>query len=65
MLRQELASKAEWSRLCAAIVLDELDEKARPAAPALRKALTDPNKYVVRVVNRALNDLFETDNKVR
>jgi hypothetical protein len=41
-------------------------EKARPAIAALRKALDDQyNKYVVRVANRALNQLEGTNNKVK
>ncbi|MEN8871028.1 MAG: sulfatase-like hydrolase/transferase, partial [Akkermansiaceae bacterium] len=45
-LSKSLESPEEWSRLHAAIALDEADEQARPALPALQKALTDqPNKY--------------------
>ena len=45
---------------------DEMEEKARPAIPELKKALTgQPNKYIVRVANRALNDLLGTNNQVR
>ena len=65
VLTQELASPEEWVRLNAAIVLDEMDEQARPAIPALKEALKDrKNKYVVRVANRALNELLGTQNKV-
>ncbi len=66
LLIKELKSDAEWVRLHAATALDHLDEKARPAVPALREALEDKeNKYVVRVANRALNQLLGTDNTVR
>ncbi|MEM7230965.1 MAG: sulfatase-like hydrolase/transferase [Planctomycetota bacterium] len=65
LLKTELASDAEWVRLGAAIVLDEVDEKARPAIPELKKALGDRNKYVARVVNRALNQLEGTTRGVR
>ena len=52
-------------RLNAAIVLDEMDEQARPAVMALKEALKDrQNKYVVRVANRALNELLGTSNIV-
>ena len=65
VLIQELGSDQEWVRLNAAIVLDEIDQQARPAIPALQKALQDrQNKYVVRVANRALNELLGTDNTV-
>lgn len=65
VLTQELASQQQWVRLQAALVLDELDEKARDAVPALQAALKDKqNKYVVRVANRALNDLLGTSNEV-
>ena len=65
VLRAELQSEHQWGRLAAAIVLDEMDEQARPAVNALKKALIDqPNKYIVRVANRALNELEGTDNVV-
>jgi uncharacterized sulfatase len=65
VLTRELASDEEWVRLNAAIVLDEIDEQARPATPALQTALKDrQNKYVVRVANRALNQLQGTQNTV-
>ena len=65
-LKKELDGPHQWARLQAAIVLDEMEEQARPAIPELKKALTDqPNKYIVRVANRALNDLLGTNNQVR
>ncbi|MEN8846677.1 MAG: sulfatase-like hydrolase/transferase [Akkermansiaceae bacterium] len=65
-LSNALESAEEWSRLHAAIVLDEADEQARPALPALKKALTNqPNKYIIRVANKAVNDLEGTNNKVK
>jgi uncharacterized sulfatase len=66
LLRKEITSPHEWVRLHAAIALDELGEKARPAIPELKQALDDRhNKYVVRVANHALNVMLGTDNKVR
>ena len=66
VLQRELESEHQWGRLAAAIVLDEMDEPARPAIPALKKALVNqPNKYIVRVANRALNELLGTNNVVR
>lgn len=65
VLQRELESEQQWGRLAAAIVLDEMDEQARPALPALKKALKNqPNKYIVRVVNRAINELLGTENIV-
>jgi uncharacterized sulfatase len=55
----------EWARLQAAIVLDSIGEMARPAEKALKKALSDqPNKYITRVANHALNILNNTENTV-
>ncbi len=64
-LSKSLQSPEQWSRLHAAIALDEAGEQARPALPALKKALKNqPNKYIVRVANKAVNDLEGTTNKV-
>ena len=66
VLEMELQSEHQWGRLAAAIVLDEMGDQARPAVPALKKALVNqPNKYIVRVANRALNELLGTNNTVR
>jgi hypothetical protein len=43
-----------------------MNEQARPSIPALKKALVNqPNKYIVRVANRALNELLGTNHVVR
>ena len=64
-LEAELQSPFEWGRLAAAIVLDELDELARPALSALQNAKRNqPNKYIVRVANKAVNDLLQTQDEV-
>ncbi len=64
-LSKELSGDNEWARLEAAIVLDELDEAARPELEPLQMALKDqPNKYIIRVANKAVNDLLGTENKV-
>lgn len=66
VLVEQLKSKREWVRLNAAIVLDEIDEQARPTIEALQVARKDKqNKYVARVANRALNELLGTNNTVR
>jgi uncharacterized sulfatase len=65
MLASELESDQQWTRLHAAIALDEIDVQARPVIDALRKGLKDqPNKYIIRVCNKALNDLEGTNNQV-
>ncbi len=65
VLIQELESEHQWGRLAAAIVLDEMDEDAKPAVDSLRKALKNqPNKYIVRVANRALNEMLGTNQSV-
>ena len=64
VLEEDLEHEDEWVRLLAAQVLDELDEQARPSLNALEVALGDSNRYVVRVVNRAVNQLNGTDNVV-
>ena len=65
VLEAELQSEHQWGRLAAAIVLDEMDEEARPALPSLKQALLDqPNKYIVRVTNRAINELENTNQQV-
>lgn len=64
-LQAELAGEHEWARLAAAIALDELDGDARPALASLQAALIDqPNKYIVRVANKAVNDLLGTQHVV-
>jgi uncharacterized sulfatase len=61
-----LESDREWVRLHAALALDAAEDAARPAIPQLKGALNDTeNKYVVRVANRALNQMLGTDNEVR
>ncbi|GAB4145316.1 MAG: sulfatase-like hydrolase/transferase [Planctomycetaceae bacterium] len=52
-------------RILAANSLDELGERSRSAIPAMKTSLDDTNKYVVRVVNHALNRLEGTERKVR
>ena len=64
VLLEDLTHTNDWVRLRAAIVLDEMDEQARTALPALERAMEDGNRYVVRVVNRAINDLMGTTNVV-
>jgi len=71
VLTKWLRDGAQWERLHAAIVLDEIDAQARPvlddmkAALEPRKDLYAGGKYVVRVINRALNELEGTHRTVR
>ncbi|MEO1523814.1 MAG: sulfatase-like hydrolase/transferase [Planctomycetota bacterium] len=66
VLIDEMTSGAQWERLHAAIVLDEIDEQARPVLQQMRSGLKYTNgfnsngKYRVRVINRALNELEGT-----
>lgn len=65
VLAAEMESDHEWGRLQTAIVLDEIDEMARPVIDSLERGLEkQPNKYITRVANRALNELLGTENTV-
>ncbi len=70
-LTAELDRGRQWERLHAAIVLDEIGEMSRPvlaemhAALQPREELFQRGKYVVRVINHALNQLEGTDRAVR
>ncbi len=65
-LTQVLDGGTQWARVHAAIVLDELDQAARPAINAMkrnkayREGFVAKGKYAVRVLNKALNDLEGT-----
>lgn len=71
VLVEVLENGAQWERLHASIVLDEIDEQARPVTAAMHAALipreefVERGKYVVRVINRALNQLEGTSRTVR
>lgn len=65
VVADEMKGSGEWARLEASIVLDELDEVARPVLAVLEAGLIDqPNKYITRVSNKAVNDLLGTKNTV-
>jgi len=65
LLGRELSGDHQWARLQASIALDYLDETARPVLPELQGALKgQPNKYIIRVANKAVNDLLGTTNRV-
>ena len=64
-LQRELEGPHQWGRLAAAIVLDEMDDQAKPAIGVLKAALENqPNKYIIRVANRAVNELQGTNHTV-
>ena len=69
-LTDVLANGAQWERLHAAIVLDEVDDQAIPVLAEMKAALKPRpdlyanGKYVVRVLNRAINQLEGTSNTV-
>ena len=66
VLIDTLDSPYQWARLQAAIVLDEMGPMARPAEEALKAALEgQPNKYITRVANHALNVMNGTQNTVK
>lgn len=70
VLVNELQNGTQWERLHAAIVLDDIDEQARPVIEQMRvgleyqKGFNSDGKYRVRVTNRALNELEGTRNSV-
>ncbi|QDT33083.1 sulfatase-like hydrolase/transferase [Thalassoglobus polymorphus] len=70
VLVEHLRNGEQWERLNAAIVLDEIDEQALPVIQEMHSALKPrpdlyaKGKYVVRVINRALNQLESTNRKV-
>ncbi|WP_168565848.1 sulfatase-like hydrolase/transferase [Crateriforma spongiae] len=71
VLINEMTTGQQWERLHAAIVLDEIDEQARPVIDDMRQGLqytpgfNSEGKYRVRVINRALNELEGTNNTVK
>jgi uncharacterized sulfatase len=70
VLVEVLDDGSQWARLHASIVLDQIDEQARPVLEAMkrnkayRKGLVANGKYTVRVLNRALNELLGTNDTV-
>lgn len=71
VLIKNLTAGEQWERLQAAIVLDEIDDQARPVLESMRAGLQyeptfySDGKYRVRVINRALNELEGTRNSVK
>jgi len=69
-LSRAMDAGTQWARVHAAIVLDEMDQAAKPAIDAMkrnnvnRKGFVADGKYAVRVLNKAINDLESTSNEV-
>ncbi len=70
VLIHELTEGTQWERLYAANALDEIDEQARPVIEQMKEGLeyqkgfNSNGKYRVRVMNRVLNELNDTNNTV-
>ncbi len=70
VLARDLDRGEQWERLHAAIVLDQIDDMARPVIAEMhaqlkpREDLYANGKYTVRVLNRALNQLEGTSRAV-
>ena len=64
-LEAELKSEHQWGRLAAAIVLDEMDEQARPAFRPETGSRETAEQIHRRVANRALNELQGTKTPFR
>ena len=65
-LYEGLSAENEWTRLQSALVIDDFDYAVQKLEKESKNLIkTDPNKYVVRVLNHAVNVLNGTENKVR
>ncbi|MDG1027431.1 MAG: sulfatase [Flavobacteriaceae bacterium] len=66
ILSQGLEAENEWTRLQTALVLDDFQDALRALESTAQNHInSDPNKYVVRVLNHGLNVLNGTMNKVK
>tara|TARA_A100001011_G_scaffold248733_1_gene257083 strand:+ start:5570 stop:7465 length:1896 start_codon:yes stop_codon:yes gene_type:complete len=65
-ISEGLDDENEWTRLQSALVIDDFTFAVRYLEKKSKEIIkNDPNKYVVRVLNHALNVYNGTDNKVR
>ena len=65
-IKNGFRSKNEWTRLQSALVVDDFSFVAAALENTIQKQKeSDPNKYVVRVVNHALNCLNKTSFNVK
>ena len=65
-ISEGLAADNEWTRLQSALIIDDFSFAVRNLEKKSKEMIkNDPNKYVVRVLNHALNIYNGTDNKVR
>ena len=66
VLSKGLKAENEWTRLQAALVLDDFESVLKALKNQAQNLInTDSNKYVVRTLNHGLNQLLGTSNKVR
>ena len=65
-LAEGLDNDNEWTRLQSALIIDDYSFTIRNLEKKSKEMIkNDPNKYVVRVLNHALNIYKGTNNKVR
>jgi hypothetical protein len=65
-IAEGLNNDNEWTRLQSALIIDDFNFAFRNLEKKTKEMIkNDPNKYVVRVLNHALNIYNGTDNKVR
>ena len=65
-LDEGLDNDNEWTRLQSALIIDDFSFTVRNLEKKSKEMIkNDPNKYVVRVLNHALNIYNGTDNRVR
>ena len=65
-LSEGLDDENEWTRLQSALIIDDFTFAVRNLEKKSKGMIkNDPNKYVVRVLNHALNVFNGTENKVR
>ena len=65
-IAEGLDNDNEWTRLQSALIIDDFSFAVRNLEKKSKEMIkNDPNKYVVRVLNHALNIYNGTDNKVR
>lgn len=66
LLAQGLKAENEWIRLQTALVLDDFQPAVKNLESQAESLLkTDPNKYVIRVLNHSLNQLNKTHRQVK
>ena len=65
-IAEGLDNDNEWTRLQSALIIDDFNFAIQNLESESKNLVkNDPNKYVVRVLNHALNIYNGTNNKVR